>query len=134
VFPVTINIGCLFAVVTVVCLVEAAVMERVIRRVGGKGSTCASFDPPPTRCITRFMTAASTKDTTVATANEHPTFIVTGNTDPTRLNFENDHSIVDLVNPFLYHTCIQSDPVTPESWRRMNYSLNLIRPWLFVDL
>ena len=80
------------------------------------------------------MTAASTKDTTVATANEHPTFIVTGNTDPTRLNFENDHSIVDLVNPFLYHTCIQSDPVTPESWRRMNYSLNLIRPWLFVDL
>ena len=37
-FPVTIKVA------TVVALVESAVMERVIRRVGGKGSTCASFD------------------------------------------------------------------------------------------
>jgi len=44
VFPLTINVGCSFAVATVVALVEAAVIERVIRRVGGKGSTCASFD------------------------------------------------------------------------------------------
>ena len=63
------------------------------------------------------MTAASTKDTAVTTANEQPKFIVTGNANPTRLNFKNDHSSVNLVNPFLYHTCIQSDPGTPESWR-----------------
>jgi len=48
----------------------------------------------PTRRITRSMTAASTKATTVATANEQLTFIVTGNTNPTRLNFEDDHSSV----------------------------------------
>jgi len=72
---------------------------------------------PPTRRITRSMTAASTKATTVATANEQPTFIVNGNTNPTRLNFEDNHSSVNLVNPFLCHTCIQSDPGTPESWR-----------------
>ena len=58
----------------------------------------------PTRHMTRSMTAASTKVAAVATANEQPTFIVTGNTNPTRLNFENDHSSVSLISPFLYHT------------------------------
>ena len=44
VFPVTVNVGFSFVVATVVALVEAAVIERVIRRIGGKGLTCASFD------------------------------------------------------------------------------------------
>jgi len=36
VFPVTVNVGFSFVVATVVALVEAAVIERVIRRVGVK--------------------------------------------------------------------------------------------------
>jgi len=44
VFPVTVNVGFLFVLATVKALVEAAVIERLIRRVGGKGLTCASFD------------------------------------------------------------------------------------------
>jgi len=71
----------------------------------------------PTRRITRSMTAASTKATTVANTNKKPTFTVTGNTNPTRLDFDNDPSSVNLVNPFLFHTCIQSDLGTPETWR-----------------
>jgi len=63
------------------------------------------------------MTAASTKATTVATTNEKPTFTVTRNTNPTRLAFDTDPSSVHLVNPFLFHTSIQSDPGTPAIWR-----------------
>jgi len=72
---------------------------------------------PPIRRITRSMTAASTKATTVATTNEKPTFTVTGNTNPTRLDFDTDPSSINLVNPFLFHTCIQSDPGTPATRR-----------------
>ena len=39
----TVNVGFSFVVATVVALVEAAVIERVIRRIGGKGLAC-SFD------------------------------------------------------------------------------------------
>jgi len=74
---------------------------------------------PPTRRISRSMTAASTKALTVASTNKKPTFTVTGNTNSTRLDFDNDPSSVNLVNPFLFHTCIQSDPGTPETWRRV---------------
>jgi len=63
------------------------------------------------------MTAASTKATTVATTNEKPTFTVTGNTNSTRLDFDTNPSSVNLVNPFLFHTCIQSEPGTPATWR-----------------
>jgi len=72
---------------------------------------------PSSRRKTRSMTAASTMATTVATTNEKPTFTVTGNTNPARLDFDTDPSSVNLVNPFLFHTCIQSDPGTPATWR-----------------
>jgi len=39
-----------------------------------------------------------------------PNFIITGNTEPTRLAFESDALSI-------HHTCIQSDPGTLESWR-----------------
>ena len=84
----------------------------------------------PTRRITRSMTAASrvadsntvpnatTSPSRVSPSFDTPTdqpattpnFIVTGDTEPTKLDFGD-------TSPFLYHACIQNDPGTPESWK-----------------
>ena len=65
----------------------------------------------PTRRITRSMTAASrVADSNTEQPATTPNFIVTGDTEPTKLNFGD-------TTPFLHHTCIQNDPGTPESWK-----------------
>ena len=112
----------------------------------------------PRRPVTRSMTATNraSTTTTVDSATEtttpsasrpsldattdqpvaSPTFVVTGNTVPIRLNFDDDtpsvHHIYtpdiiasfekeggidNLIELFLFHTCIQSDPGTPLHWK-----------------
>ena len=65
-----------------------------------------------------------------------PNFVVTGNTVPTRLDFdstspsvhhiytddviasfEKEGGIDTLIELFLFHTCIQNDPGTPSTWK-----------------
>ena len=117
----------------------------------------AHVEPSPsTRRVTRSMTAASraTDSNTVPNATTPPSraapsfdaptdqpattpnFIVTGDTEPTKLNFDNishsihhiytpdliatfekDGGIDTLIDAFLFHTCIQNDPGTPMTWK-----------------
>jgi len=103
--------------------------------IANSSATNDTFDgtistEPTSRPVTRSMTTATRavafafdtiKDSTPSTRDPSPdaptdppaatpNFIVTGNTEPTRLAFESDALSI-------HHTCIQSDPGTLESWR-----------------
>ena len=84
---------------------------------------------PPSRAAPSFDAPTDQPATT-------PNFIVTGDTEPTKLNFgdtspsihhiytpdliatfEKYGGIDTLIDAFLFHTCIQNDPGTPMTWK-----------------
>ena len=105
-------------------------------------STVSDSASLPTRRITRSMAAAAAEHVSTNVQNHTaPSFTVTGNTTPIRLTFDSEqpepeppnlHNIYtnefvatnekeggidSLVNTFLFHTSIQNDPGTPNTWK-----------------
>lgn len=112
--------------------------SRRVTRSTTAASCAAATNPVPNLNVTddTLSPAAPGLDAPTDQPTPTPNFTVTGNTEPTRLDFgttspsihhiytsdliatfEKDGGIDTLINAFLFHTCIQNDPGTPMTWK-----------------